>query len=228
MTTSIWVRWVGGTGAVFTMPALGTRAWRPERPEGPTCRPQSSGPWWSIARLALSLPRPLPIPARPAPDLRPLAAPIAQCRLRDRPAGRGRPSCCIAWSGALLRWRRRTSGQPAVFVHRLGLRPTRPFTQPAHRHILLFRGHSPRLVLLAVSIPTWGVILMRSVSGIQAAEQRPKVGWDHSSHPVMLSISHPHAAGATIAKTACCAAWCAIACCHRRRTCRCAGRSMPG
>jgi len=159
--------------AAFTMPALGTRAWHAERPEGSALPGMIGGTWWSVARLVLSILVLLPIvmallgyvtlAAHLHNAVYTTVLLVAVAVLLHRVVGALLESAAAAETRA-GQWVR----------HRLGL-PGDATLRGQHIVILLF--DVVLLLLLAVGIPTaWGVDTDAVMDGIGKLLHGVKVG----------------------------------------------------
>ena len=159
--------------AAFTMPALGTRAWHAERPEGSGLPGMIGGTWWSVARLVLSILVLLPIimallgyvtlAAHLHDAVYTTVLLVAVAVLLHRVVG------------ALLESVAAVETRAGQWVrHRLGL-PSDATLRGQHMVILLF--DLVLVMLLAVGIPTvWGVDTDAVMDGIGRLLHGVKVG----------------------------------------------------
>lgn len=159
--------------AVFTMPALSTRAWHAARPEGSELPGMIGGTWWSIARLVLSILVLLPIvlallgfvtlAAHLHNAVYTTALLITVAVLLHRVVS------------ALLESAAAADTRPGQWVrHRLGL-PADATLRGQHIVILLF--DLILVLLLSVGIPTaWGVDTDAVMDGISRLLHGVKVG----------------------------------------------------
>ncbi|MFO1160066.1 MAG: DUF3772 domain-containing protein [Reyranellaceae bacterium] len=159
--------------AVFTLPALSTRAWHAERPEGSELPRMIGGTWWSVFRLALSILVLLPI----------ILALLGYVKLAAHLHNAVYTTVLLITLavvlhrvvGALLESAAAADTRPGQWVrHRFGL-PSDATLRGQHILILLF--DVILVMLLAVGIPTaWGVDTDAVGDGITRLLYGVKVG----------------------------------------------------
>jgi small-conductance mechanosensitive channel len=159
--------------AIFTLPALGTRAWHAERPEGSDLPTMIGGTWWSIVRLTLSLLVLLPI----------ILALLGYVTLAAHLHNAVYTTALLVTVavvlhrvvGALLESVAAADTRPGQWVrHRFGL-PADATLRGQHIVMLLF--DVILVLLLAVGIPTaWGVDTDAVADGISKLLHGVRVG----------------------------------------------------
>lgn len=159
--------------AAFTMPALSTRAWHAERPEGSELPRMIGGTWWSIVRLAFSILVLLPI----------MLALLGYVTLAAHLHNAVYTTALLVTVavvlhrvvGALLESAAAADTRPGRWVrHRFGL-PADATLRGQHIVILLF--DLILVLMLAVGIPTaWGVDTDAIIDGITRLLHGVRVG----------------------------------------------------